>query len=276
MQGNLSYLMTYDNTEHCKIQYVSESVTDLIGFQPDELIGQLAYAFFDPNEVGALRQIHLSNVMNEKLCSMISYRYRHKNGSFIKLQTICHYCCENLVTVSWIYDPDSLGYKQRMNSVDEAFEVTDKGELQLTSMGSFPWRPNDLKESMKHSLMVSRRWHKERIQHEQEPRFHVILNRYSEQMTIVYVSSMVNTLLGILPGDILGKSIFDVVHCLDRPVVEAQCLSAKSHYVTARIRFDWMVDIDRDVRQPVDSVVSGSTDGLVMVIRLTRNPVQLC
>ncbi|KAI8336544.1 hypothetical protein BC941DRAFT_353540 [Chlamydoabsidia padenii] len=275
MENNISYIMTYDNTEQALIKYASDSVTELIGYRPEELVGKPGFFLFDPIEVEALRQIHISNVMNEKLCSMISYNYRHKNGNFIKLQTIIHYCCDTIASVTWAYDPHSLGFKQRMNSVDEAFEITDKGKLQLTSTGTLPWRPKDLKESMKHSLTVSKRWHEQKVQHEQEPRFHILMNRFSENMNIVYVSNMVMDLLGVHPSDLLGKSIYDVVHYLDRPVVEAQCTSAKSHYVTNRIRFDWLVDIERDIRYPVDSVVTGSTDGLLMVVRLAQKPVKL-
>ncbi|ORZ11112.1 hypothetical protein BCR42DRAFT_421593 [Absidia repens] len=275
MLDNLSFIATYDNTENCKVEFVTESVTDLLGWQPDEFVGKPAYNLCDPKEIPVLHQVHQANVMNEKLSTMISYRFQHKDGSFVKLQTLVHYAFDHIVSINWIHDVDSLGYKQRLNSVDESFNVTDTGELELTSMGSFPWRPNDMKESMQNSLMVSRYWKKEMIQHEQEPRFHIILNRYSELMTIAYVSSGVTGLLGVLPVDIIGKSIFDVVYARDRPVVDAQCSATKSHYVSARIRFDWLIDADQDLRQPVDSVVSGSTDGLVLVVRLARKPVQL-
>lgn len=275
MPGDLSFIVVYDNTEQCNLKYVSDSVSEVLGWEPVELVGKPVFTLFDSKEIPSLHQIHTSNVMNEKLCSMISYRYLHKNGHFCKIQTIVHYCFTDLVTVNYVYDSNSIGYKQRMNSVDEAFELTDEGELQLISTGSFPWRPKDMQDSMKRSLMVSKNWYKAQVMHQQEPRFFVLLNRYSELLNIVHVSDTVGELLGVLPNGILGKSLFEMVHPNDRAVVEAQCSSAKSHYVTCRIRFDWVVDQERQLRQPVDSVVSGATDGLVMVIRLAQKPVQL-
>ncbi|KAI8338903.1 hypothetical protein BC941DRAFT_421531 [Chlamydoabsidia padenii] len=275
MLDNSSFIIIYDNTSTCKVKFITDSVVDVLGWEPMELIGKPVFSLFDSKEIPALHQIHTSNVMNEKLCSMTSYRYLHKSGHFCKIQTVVHYCYSDLVTVNFLYDPNSLGHKQRMNSVDEAFEINEDGELQLVSTGSFPWRPKDLKDSMKHSLMVSTSWNMDRITHQQEPRFFILLNRYSELLTITYVSEMVTELLGIRPADVLGKSVYQVVHPNDRAVVEAQCNSAKSHYVTCRIRFDWLVVEEKEKLQPVDSVVSGSTDGLVLVIRLAQKPVQL-
>ncbi|CAO3587879.1 unnamed protein product [Absidia cylindrospora] len=194
---------------------------------------------------------------------------------FTKLQSIVHYCYHDLVTINWAYNPESFGHKQQLNSASESFEITDDGELQLTSSGSFPWRPRDMQENMKKSLMVSIRWNKEQIAHQQEPRFYILINRYTELLNIVHVSEIAGELLGgVHPSDLLGKSLYEVVHANDRAVVEAQCDYAKSHYVTSRIRFDWIVDEEKDTRQPVDTVVSGSTDGLVMIIRLAQKPVR--
>ncbi|KAI8084969.1 uncharacterized protein BX664DRAFT_338218 [Halteromyces radiatus] len=276
MPSNLSFIVTYDNSELCCIKYVSETATEILGWELDELIGQPVYGYFDPVQIPSLERIHISNVMNEKLCSMVSYRFRHKNGSYVMLQTVVHYCYDTVVTTNWVYDPESVGYRQRMNSVDEAFVVKPNGELELASMGSFPWRPRDLNDSMKYSLKVSQRWNsKSQVEHEQEPRFYLLLNRYSDLMNVVYVSDMISNVLGVQSEDCLGKSLYQLVHPHDRVVVEAQCMAAKSHYVTARIRFDWIVDETKNIYQPVDTIVCGATDGLVMAVRLAPKPINI-
>jgi diguanylate cyclase (GGDEF)-like protein/PAS domain S-box-containing protein len=67
--------------------YVSPACRKLMGFEPEELVGQSAYAFFHPADLaqlhaqGALVLDGLDSTPNE-------YRVRHKNGSYVWVESI--------------------------------------------------------------------------------------------------------------------------------------------------------------------------------------------
>lgn len=277
MEDEISFIIIYDNSQDCKIKYVTDSVTDVVGWESNDLLNKTGYALFHEKEIAAIRQIHLANVFQQKLSSMVSYRFLHKNGYFVRLETIVNYCYDIVVTTNSLYDEGSLPHKQRMNSIDDAFFVTDNGELELISMGTRILSPDILsrtvaKQQFHHGKAL---WQKQLDSQENEPRFCLILNRYSEEMNVVFATHIATFLVNATIDNILGKSIFDIVSERDQLMVEAQLTSAKSNNIVARVRFEWVIDRDKDLYQPVDAVVTGTTDGLLMIVRLQPKPIQL-
>ncbi|HEY9667350.1 MAG TPA: PAS domain S-box protein, partial [Coleofasciculaceae cyanobacterium] len=73
--------------------YASPSWRTLLGYEPEELIGQSAYDFFHPQDVAAIRQCH-ADLLNRQLSHAANYRIRRQNGDYIWLETtntaLCH------------------------------------------------------------------------------------------------------------------------------------------------------------------------------------------
>ncbi|KAI9275962.1 hypothetical protein BDA99DRAFT_496981 [Phascolomyces articulosus] len=257
-----NYISIYDNTATANFIYISESVSEVLGWTPDEMIGKGAYEFFHPDDINALTRVHSANVMNEKMSSMVAYRTRHKDGHFVIIETLVHYCYDVLMCTNYLYDPSDAGHKIRSNSVDEVFVVNQDGSLELVGA----W--NDSQERMQKLLQTQHKWINNRVTHVQEPRFCLILNRYTEESTIVFVSQMAERLVGAQCDQVLGRPFLDYVSERDGQVVQQQLDMTKGSDMIMRMRFDWVMDKEHGATQAVEAIVGSSNDGLVVVIRL--------
>lgn len=276
MENEVSFVIIYDNTQESKVKYVSDSVTDILGWGSNELINRTAYSLFHKNDVPAIQQLHLAMVFQQKLSSMVTYRFLHKNGFYVRLESIINFCYDIIITTNSIFDEGSLEHKQRMNSIEEAFSVGENGELELLSMGLRTLTPSVLsKNDTKQQFTGTQLWQKRLASQESEPRFCLILNRYTEDMNIIFATHLATYLVGVSVDDMLGKPIFDFVDEKDHVMLEAQLSTTKSHSLLSRVRFGWTVDRDKDLYQPVDGFITGTTDGLVLIVRLQPKPLIL-
>ncbi|ORY96624.1 hypothetical protein BCR43DRAFT_474446 [Syncephalastrum racemosum] len=257
-----SYISIYDNTATAKYVFVSDSITEMLGWQPHEIVGQGGYNYFHKDELASVARVHQSNVMNERMSSMLTYRTLAKDGSYVSVDIVVHYCYDVLVCTNHLHDPDDIGHKIRCNSVDEVFYILPNGKLQLVGA----W--NDSQERMSQVLQPRQSWVDQQIKHKQEPRFCVILNRFTLDSTVVFVSSMVEKLVGTLCDEVVGHSFFEFVHERDHQAVQAQLDQAKGSHSIVRLRFDWKVKHTHDTVEHLEAIVSSSDDGLVMVLRL--------
>jgi PAS domain S-box-containing protein len=69
--------------------YASPACRTILGYEPDELVGQSIYDVCHPQDVAALRQSHV-NLLERQPSEPISYRIRHQNGEYIWLETTSH------------------------------------------------------------------------------------------------------------------------------------------------------------------------------------------
>lgn len=204
----------------------------------------------------------MANVMNEKMATMLTYRVRHKDGHYVLLDTVVHYCYDVLVCSNFVHDPRHISYKMRCNSVDEAYIIQEDASLQL--LGAW----NDRQDVMKKNLQSAHRWINEQVAHNQEPRFCLIINRFTNDATIVFVSKMAEKLVGVNCEEVVGSSLFDHVCERDHDVVQMQMDLSRTIDLVIRLRFQWVVDKDKDVTEPVEGILSSTNDGLILVVRL--------
>ncbi|KAI9478040.1 MAG: hypothetical protein EXX96DRAFT_569345 [Benjaminiella poitrasii] len=257
-----NWITIFDNTQEARIVYVSESITDSTSWEPEEVIGREAYDLFHPGDHKSLRKVHLANVYNEKMSSMVSYRFLTKSGSYIRVETITHYCHDVIIGSNYLYDPDSADHKARANSVDEVFVCRPDGSLQLAGA----W--NDRQEQI--SLSLEKVWNKKdhRIILTQERRFCLILNRFAEAMNIVYVSKMAAELVSLDIEKAIGMPFIKFVQAKDLPSLLSQIDLVREHDMVVRLRFDWVIDKEKGLSEPVEAILSSTDDGFVMVFRL--------
>jgi PAS domain S-box-containing protein len=261
MENN--WITIYDNSSAANIVYVSDSITDHTGWEPDEVIGKNAFAFFHPGDHASLHKVHIANVMNEKMSSMVSYRFLCKDGSNIPVETVIHYCHDVLMATNFLFDENSEDHKMRANSVDEVFACHPDGSLELIGA----W--NDQQEKMQRSLTVRHDWVSERVAHSQELRFCLILNRFTDALCMVYISKLAKQLVGLDPENDVGRSIFEFVGERDLGILQRQLDMAKEFDMVVRLRFDWIINKEKGLSEPVEAITSSTDDGLVVVLRLS-------
>ncbi|KAI9323204.1 hypothetical protein BX666DRAFT_1884285 [Dichotomocladium elegans] len=257
-----NFISIYDNTADAIFVYVSDSVTEVTGWSPQDLIGTPAYALFHPDDVLSITRIHAANVMNEKMSCMARYRTKHKDGHFVVIETVVHYCFDVIMTTNFLYDPSDVGHRIRGTSVDELWVVEEDGSLHLAGA----W--NDNQQRMQETLVTANNWINNRVAHPQEPRFCLIINRYTYEYTVVFASQMIEKLVGTSCEQILGKSLIDFIAEPDRSLVEAQLDMVKGTDMIMRMRFSWLMDHEKQTTEAVEAIASSTNDGLAMVIRL--------
>ncbi|CAO3608868.1 unnamed protein product [Mucor hiemalis] len=132
---DINFIIIYDNSALAKVQFVSETVTEVLGYTTEELYGTYGYEITHPNEREALGVVHKNNVANEHISTITTYRSRHKDGHYVLLDIIVHYCYDTLVCTCYaVTSPDSLKRKLQLNSADIAYSVQPNGNCTLTGL----------------------------------------------------------------------------------------------------------------------------------------------
>ncbi|KAI8969926.1 hypothetical protein BDF20DRAFT_94665 [Mycotypha africana] len=264
----INYISIYDNTAQAKFLFVSESVTEVLGFRPQELIGEDGYDLTHPDERDALSLIHSVNVKYERMSTITSYRSRHKDGHYVQLETVVHYCYDVLICTNFaIVSPDCVKHKMRQHSADEAFIIHPDGTLQIDGVA---W--NDTQDRIKKILIEKYPWDttNNKVTHiKQEPRFCLFINRYTIKSTIVFATEMIESMVGGSQVDCIGESLYNYIAPKDRENVMKLIEVSKSTDMINRIRFDWLKSDGTSV--PLEAVVSCTYDGLVMVARVSTS-----
>lgn len=258
-----NWITILDNSPEARFLYVSESITDHTGWEQDELIGVGAYELFHPGDHNSLRKVHMANIYNEKMSSMVSYRFRKKDGTYFYIEMIAHYCYDVLIGANFIYDENSLDHKMRCNTVDEVFNCLPDGSLQLAGA----W--NDRQEHLRKTLEMENITKENRVLINRERRFALIVNRFTEVLNIVYVSKYASELVSLEVADAIGTSFYQYVQEKDYLPLKAQIDLARKHHMIVRLRFDWVIDPDKGYSESVEAIASCTDDGLVMVFRLS-------
>ncbi|KAF9054888.1 hypothetical protein BJ165DRAFT_1337665, partial [Panaeolus papilionaceus] len=68
-----------DFSQEAKWLYMTESVTDLLGFEPHELIGRPSLELVHPDEFPRVRRLHYDTIQQDKAACLVYLRMRHKD-----------------------------------------------------------------------------------------------------------------------------------------------------------------------------------------------------
>ncbi len=83
------------HTEAGEYLYVSPACFNLLGYHPEELLGNNCYEFFHPDDIDRVKALHSKTLAKSEKQSLIVYRLRHKNGQYIWIET----------AAKWVIDP---------------------------------------------------------------------------------------------------------------------------------------------------------------------------
>lgn len=259
----VSCIIIYDNTASASVLFASDSVYEVLGYKPEELSGFHGYKLTHPDEREALGIIHNANVVEERMSSVTEYRSLRKDGTYVELDAIVHYCYDTIVSTNFIVtSQDSIQRRMRSNTADYAHSIDSDGSVQVKGAWTDP------QEGLKKLLALKQPWgENEKLEQKtQEPRFCLILNRFTAKATVVFATKMCEEMVGLSQLDCIGRSLYDYVAPQDIENVMKLIELSKSNDMISRIRFDWITEWNKSVS--VESVVSCTHDGLVMVVRL--------
>ncbi|RCH79003.1 hypothetical protein CU098_004659, partial [Rhizopus stolonifer] len=258
-----SWIAVYSNTPSARIIFVSNSITDICGWEPEEIVGRQGSQFFHPDDQASLLKTHTVNIVKERMASMVIYRFLRKDGTFVVVESVINYCHDLLISSNYLYEEDSLEHGLRTSTVDEVFICNPTGKLQLTGA----W--NEREENILKIIETSEVWREDTLVVPLEKRFCLILNRFTETLQIVYATHCINELVSLSAAEAVGRSFFSFVNERDIPSLRAQIDMAKEHGSVVRLRFDWLIGGEKSISEPVEGIINGTNDGIVLVIRLS-------
>lgn len=261
----INYITIYDVSANANFLFISESIKDALGYCPEELLGQPGYSLTHPEEREALSLIHSNNVKEERMSSVVSYRAKHKNGHYILVDVVTHFCYNVLICTNFaLISTDSTKHKTRASSADESYTIQPDGSIRLT--GKWSNSPGNIKRLLSEEYP----WNVHaNLTIMQEPRFCLFLNRYSIQSNIVFASEMCEHMVGMSQIYSIGDSLYDYIALKDIENVKRQIEITKSKGLISRLRFKWsQKNENNEVLIPIEAVISCTFDGLVLVARL--------
>ncbi|OAX41657.1 hypothetical protein K503DRAFT_712141 [Rhizopogon vinicolor AM-OR11-026] len=75
----VSFIFIVDFSEEAHWLYLTESVSDLLGFEPRELIGRSGMELVHPDEFAQVKQMHYDTIREDKAAALVYLRLKHKN-----------------------------------------------------------------------------------------------------------------------------------------------------------------------------------------------------
>ncbi|PPQ72956.1 hypothetical protein CVT26_014530 [Gymnopilus dilepis] len=75
----VSFIGAVDFTQEAKWLFMTDSVTDLLGFEPKDLIGKSSLDLVHPDEFPRVKQIHYETIQQDKAAVLVYLRMRHKD-----------------------------------------------------------------------------------------------------------------------------------------------------------------------------------------------------
>jgi len=220
--------------------WASESVVDILGYQPHEVVGRSCFEYFHPEEVPIARLVHNRGVQLDKAAVLHYARIQDRHGQWISCECVFTVVYDVLVACTSIYRGDEKNERKMMErntlSLHTNYKLGRAAEAPAVRH-LFASSPKDPRYHMLEHLSSKFR----APPSQREPRAALILNRFSRTLTVTYATDAVSSILGVTADQLNGKSFYECMQerCLPDAI---RCLeSAKANDSIAYLRF-WYRD----------------------------------
>ncbi|KAF4555674.1 Hypothetical protein D9617_2g056370 [Elsinoe fawcettii] len=222
---NLTFISIHDLSSDARILYSSESIVDVLGYTPDEIVNRSVWDFFPQEEVPYAKHFHKHGIEMDKAAMLAYCRVRDRDGNWVGCE-----CCFTIVYDVMVVCTSV--YRSGLPSQKRAMEAP----LIRRMFSSSPRDPRY------HMLShISHKFQQPSKAHAHEPRAALFLNRFTRTLTIMYATSGVEDIIGIPSSTLQGKSFYYCIaeNCLPDAI---RCLEqAKGNDSIAYLRF-WYRD----------------------------------
>ncbi|KAH7053354.1 hypothetical protein B0J12DRAFT_52964 [Macrophomina phaseolina] len=241
-----TFITIHDLTREARILYSSDSIVDILGHTPDEVVGKSCWDFFHQDEIPFAKDFHSRGVKLDKAAVLAYCQIRNRDGDWVGCE-----CCFSVV-----YDVmvccTSI-YRRGMTSQKRAVEAPIVRKL-------FSSSPKDPRYHMLSHL--SAKFNLGPRQQTHEPRAALFLNRFTRTLTIMYATSGIEQVIGISSEEMKGKSFYYCIqeNCLEDAVRVLE--TAKGNDSIAYLRFhfrDPRVRPNRDTPNASEDEVTDET-----------------
>ncbi|KAI0755111.1 hypothetical protein C8Q80DRAFT_411182 [Daedaleopsis nitida] len=231
----VSFIGIVDFTEDAKWVYCSESVYDLLGFEPHELIGTSSLLLVHPDEFSEVKELHYTTISSDQAAVLAYLRMKHKDPykGYI-LCGISRTVCQNVLVGSVSFAAPGPKAMHNASTAQEVKIITPTAkDLEFRRWNDpNPMPPCPLPSSR--SPSPDRRERSKPISFdplpEQSVRTALILDRFTLNCNILYCSndSLISTTA------CMGRSFFDFVARKDEVLVRSWIDVIKSWGVNER------------------------------------------
>ncbi|KAM0354088.1 hypothetical protein ACHAPU_001123 [Fusarium lateritium] len=224
-----TFLTIHNLHPDANILYASDSIYEILGYSPQEVLNKSAFDYFHPDEVPYARSVHSRGVLLDKAAVLHYARLRTRDGHWVSSE-----CCFSIVH-DILFACISI-YKRDAKSEQRALDAPQVRRL-------FSRSPRDPRYHMLEHLSPKFRLPPV----EREPRAALILNRFTRTLTVMFATDAIASILGVPADQVQHKSFYECIResCLDDAL---KCIeSAKANDSIAYLRF-W----SRDPRRAED------------------------
>ena len=255
----LQLLMMYlDLSLDARIQYVSDSIEDVLGYRPTEVTNKSCWEYFHPDEIPFAKAIHGRGIELDKAAVLNYCRIKHSDGSWVSCECVFTVVYDVLVSCTSIY-------KRSFRSQQRAAKTPAIRRI-------FSSSPRDPRYHM--LSYISNKFVQEKKAITHEPRAALFINRFTRTSTIMFATSGVADILGLQPEQLVSKSFYFCIaeNCLQDAV---RCVeSAKANDSIAYLRFWFRNPAIQEQRNREGSLASeeDEDEGGVRLARSSRSP----
>lgn len=220
-----TFISIHDLSGRATILYSSDSVIDILGYTPDEIVNRSAWDFFSLDELPYAREFHQKRIESDKAAVLAYCSIKDRTGQMVGCE-----CCFTIVYDVMVVCTSI--YKRSLESEKRAAEAPMVRRI-------FSSSPNDPRYHMLSHLSAKFSQPSKWQQH--EPRAALFLNRFTRTLSIMYATNGLQDVIGISAESMRGRSFYYCIseNCLSDAV---KCLeNAKGNDSIAYLRF-WFRD----------------------------------
>lgn len=264
----LTFIAMHDSSPDCRILFVSDSIVDILGYQQEDVLQKSTFDYFHPDEVMTARREHKVCLERDQASTLAYVRLKDKQGHWVGCESVFSCVSDVLISATTIY------------------RAGDRSECRALSAPIVrrAFRPS--KADMRYEMLahISSRFTSITSSQVKEKRAALILNRFTDNLTILYATDMLYDLVQIQPDQAVGRSFLSFLSsdCLEGA---GEAFGRVKHNDSiAYMRFRWRrndenqsrelndekteeFDVDKDYDVDMESVVCCTSDGIVVIVR---------
>ncbi|KAI5813903.1 hypothetical protein BZA77DRAFT_320143 [Pyronema omphalodes] len=190
---DLTFITMHDNSDEARILYASDSIDDVLGYNPSDVVGQSSFLLFQPESRDEALTHHRKLFTKDTAAELKYCNMKRRDGTFV----VCE--CVFTVVYNVVVSCTSL-YKYTEKSRQRALHAPAISEALSRNL-------KDPRFGMlKH---LSSKFTTTNAPH--EPRCALILNRFTRTLTVMYATIGLQEILGVPAEEVNGKSFYELI-----------------------------------------------------------------
>ncbi|ORX89663.1 hypothetical protein K493DRAFT_66296 [Basidiobolus meristosporus CBS 931.73] len=256
-----NFMLFLEYAPDATVLFVSDNIYEVLGFKPEEVIGLKWDFLYHPDDKEGVKTVYHAALKEDKLFSVVLCRARHKEGFHVYIELIGVICHDMIVVYySLITGPPRFKCQlipyQRGASIERTV-VCSEGLETLDSFNrpiSLIKYPN-LEQAFRNLTP--------------EPRVCLIINRFTLRHAILFASKAAETLLGILPEEMIGVPLLSYILPEDMCTVDHAFFTIKSHQSMTSFPIVFLSPSYGELN--LHAVAISCSDGIILLLRPDNN-----